>query len=102
MATLYQRGKSWYLSWGEGGQQFRRSLGAIEAREAERIRSAKEAELTHGVRILPRLPTVQEYMDFYTEWYEAEHPTTHKNLAREIKPFLKEFGSRPIDAIRAS
>lgn len=100
MATLYQRGKSWYLSWAEGGDQFRRSLGPIEAGEAERIRSAKEAELAHGVRILPRLPTVAQFMDFYADWYKADHPTTHKNLLREIKPFLRTFGHRPIDTIR--
>jgi site-specific recombinase XerD len=100
MATLYQRGKSWYLSWAEGGEQFRRSLGPIEAREAERVRSAKEAELRHGVRILPRLQTVQQFMDFYADWYKAEHPTTHRGLLNEIKPFLRTFGHRPIDTIR--
>ena len=100
MATLYQRGKSWYLSWAEGGEQFRRSLGPIEAREAERVRSAKEAELRHGVRILPRLPTVQQFMDFYGDWYKAEHPTTHRRLLSEVKPFLRAFGHRPIDTIR--
>ena len=100
MATLYPRGKSWYLSWAEGGEHYRRSLGPIEAREAERIRSAKEAELAHGVRILPRLPTVAQFMEFYADWYKADHPTTHKNLLREIKPFLRTFGHRPIDTIR--
>src|SRR4249919_3431507 len=102
MATLYQRGTSWYLSWSEAGRHNRRSLGPIEAREAERIRSAKEAELRHGVRILPRLPTVQAFMEHYADWYEAEHPTTHKNLLREIKPFLAVFGHRPIDTLKAA
>lgn len=100
MATLYQRGKSWYLSWAEGGQQFRRSLGAIEAREAARIRSAKEAELRHGVRILPRLPTLQAFMDFYGDWYAAEHPTTARTFGYEIRSVLVRFGHRPIDQIR--
>ncbi len=100
MAKLYQRGDSWYLSWSEAGQHWRRSLGPIEAREAERIRSAKEAELRHGVRILPRLPTLQDYMDGYTDWYEASHPTTVKQYRSEIKPLLAEFGRRSIDSIR--
>lgn len=100
MATLYQRGRSWYISWAEGGEQYRRSLGPITPREAEKIRSAKAAELTHGVRILPRLPTVQAFMDFYADWYKAEHPTTHRGLLNEIKPFLRAFGHRPIDTIR--
>lgn len=102
MATLYQRGASYYLSWAEGGKQFRRSLGKIEAREAERIRSAKAAELTHGVRILPRLPTAQQFMDAYQDWYKAEHPTTWRTFGYEIKPFLSVFGHRAIDTIRAT
>lgn len=39
-------------------------------------------------------------MDFYGDWYKAEHPTTHKGLLNEIKPFLRTFGHRPIDSIR--
>lgn len=100
MATLYQRGSSYYLNWFEGKQQFRRSLGQVTPAEAERIRSAKEAELTHGVRILPRLPTLQAYMDFYTEWYRAEHPTTARTFGYEVRSILKRFGHRNIDTIR--
>ena len=40
-------------------------------------------------------------MDFYADWYKAEHPTTHRGLLNEIKPFLLTFGPRPIDTIRA-
>jgi integrase len=100
MATIYPRGDAWYLSWSEGGQHFRRSLGKIARTEAERIRSAKEAELTHGVRILPRLPTLQAFMDFYSEWYRAGHPTTARTFGYEIKPLLERFGHRAIDTIR--
>lgn len=100
MATLYPRGRSTYLSWSEGGEHFRRSLGIIDPKAAEKIRSAKAAELTHGVRILPRLPTVAAFMEFYADWYKAEHPTTHRGLLNEIKPFMRTFGSRPIDTIR--
>src|SRR4249919_2139720 len=100
MATLYQRGTSWYLSWSEAGRHNRISLGPIEAREAERIRSAKEAELTHGVRILPRLPTLRAFMEFYSDWYKADHPTTFRTFGYEIKPWLERFGHRPIDSIK--
>jgi len=100
MATIYQRGKAYYLSWSEGGRQWRRSLGPVTAAEAERVRSAKEAELTHGVRILPRLPTLQAFMDFYTDWYKAEHPTTARTFGYEVRSILGRFGHRPIDTIR--
>lgn len=39
-------------------------------------------------------------MDFYADWYAAEHPTTHKRLLSEVKPLLAMFGHRPIDTIR--
>lgn len=54
MATLYPRGKSWYLQWSEGGRQFRRSLGPISREEAENARTRKEIELKQGT-CLPRL-----------------------------------------------
>lgn len=102
MATLYKRGESWYLSWSENGRHWRRSLGKIAPAAAEKIRSAKEAELTHGVRILPRLPTLAAWMEWYAEWYAAEHPTTIKRLRSEIKPILAAFGNRPIDTIKTA
>lgn len=100
MATIYWRGKRAYLNWREAGRQWRRSLGEIDARAAEAIRAQKEAELTHGVRIIPRLPTVRAYLEWYADWYDAEHPTTGRKLRSEIRPFLQRFGHRPIDSIR--
>lgn len=60
---LYWRGTRADLDWAEGGERFRRSIGEPDAREAERIRGAKEAELTHGARILARLPKVLDYLE---------------------------------------
>jgi len=102
LATVYWRGTRAYLNWRENGRQVRLSLGAIEPREAERIRSAKEAELTHGVRILARLPTVKAYLAWYMEWYDAEHPTTGGKARSEVKRFVARFGHRPIDTLRAT
>lgn len=98
---LYWRGSKAYLDWAEGGERFRRSIGQPDAREAERIRAAKEAELTHGVRILARLPKVRDYLEWYLDWYEAEHPTTISKARSEVKRFIERFGHRPIDSIRA-
>lgn len=100
--TLEWRNERPYLSWVEGGNRWRRSLGKITASAAEKIRSAKEAELTHGVRILPRLPTVKQFLEPYLDWYEAEHPTTIRKARSECKRFLAKFGHRPIDTIRAA
>lgn len=98
---LYWRGTKAYIDWVEGGERFRRSVGQLSAREAEGVRSAKEAELTHGVRILARLPKVRDYLEWYLDWYAAEHPTTMSKARSEMKRFIERFGHRPIDSIRA-
>lgn len=98
---LYWRGTKAYIDWVEGGERFRRSIGQLSAREAEGVRSAKEAELTHGVRILARLPKVRDYLEWYLDWYAAEHPTTITKARSEMKRFIERFGHRPIDSIRA-
>lgn len=97
--TIEWRGDIPYLSWSEGGKRWRRSLGKITARAAEEVRSAKEAELAHGVRILPRLPTVRQFLEPYCDWYDAEHPTTGGKLRSELKRFIARFGSRHIDKL---
>lgn len=98
---LYWRGTKAYIDWVEDGERFRRSIGQLSAREAEGVRSAKEAELTHGVRILARLPEVRNYLEWYLDWYAAEHPTTISKARSEMKRFIERFGHRPIDSIRA-
>lgn len=52
------------------------------------------------MRILPRLPTVREFLDSYLDWYKAEHPTTHGKARSEVKRFVARFGHRPIDTLR--
>lgn len=50
---------------------------------------------------MSRAPTLAAFMDHYAEWYQAEHPTTHKQLLKDINPFLAKFGHRPIDSLKA-
>lgn len=102
MATvrLYWRGTRAYIDWTESNGRFRRSLGQCDSREAERIRAAKEAELTYGVRILARQPKVCDYLKWYLDWYKAEHPTTHGKAKSEVRLFIDRFGHRPINTLR--
>lgn len=99
--TLYWRNGAAYLNWREAGQRQRVSIGKVSDREAEKVRAQKEAELTHGVRIIARLPTVRAYLEWYLDWYEGEHPTTLGKARSEVKRFIAQFGHRPIDTIRA-
>lgn len=98
--TIYWRNGVAYLNWREGGQRHRPSIGRVSEREAEEVRAAKEAELRHGVKILARLPLVRIYLEWYLDWYEAEHPTTAGKARSEMKRFIAQFGHRPIDTIR--
>jgi integrase len=98
--TIEWRNGRPYLSWVEAGRRWRRSLGQLDATAAEKIRRAKQAELEHGVRILPRLPTVKQFLEPYFDWYEAEHPTTIRHLKGETAKFMERFGHRPIDTLR--
>lgn len=50
---------------------------------------------------MARLPKVRDYLEWYLDWYEAEHPTTISKARSEVKRFIERFGHRPIDSIRA-
>jgi integrase len=39
-------------------------------------------------------------LEWYLDWYEAEHPTTITKARSEMKRFLGRFGHRPIDTLR--
>ncbi|WP_243897984.1 hypothetical protein [Stenotrophomonas maltophilia] len=98
--TIFWRDGAAYLNWREGGKRSRVAIGRVSPREAEGVRAAKEAELTHGVRILPRLPSVRDFLEPYLEWYKAEHPTTHGKAKSEVRLSMARFGHRPIDTLR--
>jgi integrase len=86
MATLYKRGTCYYLNWRDGGQQFRRSLGAVEKREAEALRTEKEAEL-RGLITVTRGVTVGAVLDGYLGWYRSARPTTYKRAVSAMRGF---------------
>jgi integrase len=108
MATLTQRGKSWILSWVEGGRQQRRALGpvaAIPRKQAQAILHAKQLELSTAARLLPDLhrpamPTVNEWAVDYVLWHEGKHPHSHARIRQIIEQhLLPEFGSLYLDAV---
>lgn len=98
--SLYWRGPCAYLNWRVGGKRFRRTLGKLDRPAAEKIRTQKEAELTHGVRIIARLPLVKKYLEDDLDNYAITHPTTVSKYKSETKRFIAKFGHRPIDSLR--
>ena len=98
--TIYWRDGVAYLNWRDGGKRFRPSIGRVSPREAEEIRSAREAELRHGVRIISRAPLLRDFLGVWLDWYKAEHPTTHGKAKSELRIILDSMGHRPIDTLR--
>lgn len=90
MATIYERGGRWYLNWREDGQQFRRSLGAIEKREAEALCAEKEAEL-RGLITVTRGVTVGDVLTEYMSWYEVARPGTFRQATSGLRRFREKF-----------
>lgn len=108
MATIYQRGTSWYLSWSSPttGKQVRRSLGAITKRQAEALRRTKDAELALGHQLLPQLNftvlTVADLVADYLDWRQAKYPSSQQRVARSLETQLvRPWGQRPAASISA-
>lgn len=99
MATLYQRGDNWYLNFRENGKQWRRSLGKIERRAAEKIKREKEAELTLGIRPVSYSPTLAEWIEDYVEWQAVEKGS--KKRASELAHVKAKLGHHHIASLPA-
>lgn len=101
MATLYKRGDAYYLNWREGGEQFRRSLGKIDRRQAEAIRAEKAAELA-GL-IVPRSGrTVGMVLSDYLAWSKLARPASFKGTNAALRPLILAFGDHPAEGLDAA
>uniref|UniRef100_UPI002FCB5E2A hypothetical protein n=1 Tax=Stutzerimonas kunmingensis TaxID=1211807 RepID=UPI002FCB5E2A len=101
MATLYKRGPAYYLNWRENGQQFRRSLGAVDRRAAEALRAEKEAEL-HGLLTPTRGVTIDALLAAYLHWYATARPATYKRALSALKPLRAHLGHHAAEGTPAS
>jgi integrase len=97
VATLYKRGDKYYLNWRTGGKQYRRSLGQVDERTAERFRREKEAELTLGITPRSATPTLAEYLDDYCTALEAEGKS--KKRRSELQHARRSLGHAHIGSL---
>lgn len=101
MATLYKRGDAYYLNWREDGTQFRRSLGAVDRKEAEAIRAEKAAELA-GL-IVPRSGrTVGLVLNDYLQWSKLARAASYKGTNAALRPLIEVFGDHPAEGVDAA
>ncbi len=97
MATLYKRGDAYYLNWREGGNQYRRSLGKVDRRQAEALCAEKEAELA-GL-IAPRSGlTVRMILAEYLSWSEKARPDSHGGSKAALGHLLPIVGDHPAES----
>ena len=98
MATLYKRGGVYYLNWHKDGEQFRRTTGKSDRKEAEAVRAEKEAELA-GV-IIPRTGyTVAQVVSDYIKWAETERPDSWKGMQSILRHFRALFDPYPAEGL---
>lgn len=98
MATIYKRGKSWYLHFIEAGRQVRRSLGKISEAQAQ-------AELTTLERRLDAPPPAAgpdflTWAEEYSHWHASEYPDSYYRVEQIIRCHLiPAFGDLAIGMI---
>jgi integrase len=97
VATLFKRGKCYYLNWSDGGVQVRRSLGPIDRKTAEALRAEKEAE-RRGLITPTRGVTMGAVLRDYLAWYETERPTTYRRAKSALQPLIDRFDTTPADS----
>jgi integrase len=99
VATIYERNGRWYLNWRDEGQQFRRSLGKIEKRAAEKLRAEKEAEL-NGLITLTRGVKVGDVLTEYMDWYKSARAGTFRQATSGLKRFREKFDRYPAESLK--
>ncbi len=100
MASIHWRGRAAYLSYYDQDGRHRLSLGRISAREAEKARRLKEAQLLTGQRLAGGAPSFIEFSAKYLSWYEKEYPTSYKRVANIIAVMLMpHFQLKRLDEI---
>lgn len=98
MATLYKRGNAYYLNWRENGQQFRRSLGPVDRRQAEAIRAEKAAELAGVIVPSGRLTAGQVFAD-YLAWADLARPDSRRQMGYALAPMVAAIGHMPAEGL---
>ena len=70
MASIYKRGKTWWLKYHLDGAPVRESLKTRDKRKAERLRAKKELEVAEGTAEAPaKAMTIERFVKLYQDHY---------------------------------
>lgn len=102
MATIYKRGRCWYINFSQNGAQQRLSLGPISEREADDYRKAKELELSTGQRIFVASALFEDHLARYLEWHRAEFPDSHYRVNQIAEQHFSDFEHMALSQITSA
>lgn len=94
MATVYKRGKTYWLKWYEGGKAKYESLKTQDKKDALIAKAAKELSLRTGTSVAESNCTLKEFSEQYLLWHSGEYPWAAKEMRYYFDSvILPEFGN---------
>lgn len=101
MASVYKRGKCWYLNWADAsGRRHRHSLGPVCAADARAALTRHRLnELKNPLAVAPA-PTLQAFSTGYLAWYRVQYPSSYDRVKSIFDAHLiPDFGTEPLNLI---
>lgn len=93
MATVYKRGKTYWIKWYEDGVAKYESLKTQDKKDALVAKAAKELQLRSGAPVAQVNMTVSEFAEQYLLWHSGEYPWAAKEMQYYFDSVvLPEFG----------
>ena len=93
MATIYKRGKTYWIKWYVEGTAKYESLKTQDKKAALIAKAAKELELRTGTPVAQPNITVAEFAEQYLLWHSGEYPWAEREMRYYFDSvLLPEFG----------
>jgi integrase len=93
MATIYKRGKTYWIKWYVEGTAKYESLKTQDKKAALIAKAAKELELRTGTPVAQSNITVAEFAEQYLLWHSGEYPWAEREMRYYFDSvLLPEFG----------
>jgi integrase len=93
MATVYKRGKTYWIKWYENGVAKYESLKTQDKKDALVAKAAKELQLRTGAPVAQINITVAEFAEQYLLWHSGEYPWAKKEMRYYFDSVvIPEFG----------
>lgn len=89
MATIFKRGKTWYIDYRQNGERVQRSLGVHSKRLAELKKGEIELNIERGVLGLGKRvgSSTEAFESFQAEIVDKKSPPWQKRMEQLIRPF---------------